>query len=124
MSCAAGSGGVAGQRAAGASEAVVERDRGGECGEAAGESDAQLVQGAGAVALEAEDVLGGEEDRFDPLADRGQVRPAATLVLAPRAVDGRVERAEVGLELAAAEGLVADDDQHLAGLTFAARDEL
>src|SRR3954452_25544515 len=32
--------------------------------------------------------------------------------------------AQVGLELSAAEVLVADDDQHLAGLAFAARDEL
>src|SRR3954447_4023038 len=124
MSCAAGSGGVAGERAAGAAEAVVERDRRGERGEAAGEPHMQLVQDAGAVAFEAEDVLGGEEDRFDALADRREVRSAAFLVFAARAVDLGVERAQVGLELSAAEVLVADDDQHLAGLAFAARDEL
>src|SRR3982751_1576118 len=124
MTCAAGSVGVAGERSAGAAEAVVERDCGGERGEAAGEADAQLVQDAGAVAFEAEDVLGGEEDRFDALADRGQVRPAAVLVFAAWAVDLRVEGTQVGLELAAAEVLVADDDQDLAGLTLAARDQL
>src|SRR3954447_1737658 len=124
MTCAAGSVGVAGERSAGAAEAVVERDCGGERGEAAGEADAQLVQDAGAVAFEAEDVLGGEEDRFDALADRREVRSAALFVLAARAVNRGVERSEVGFELASAEVLVADDDQHLAGLAFAARDEL
>src|SRR5215216_304712 len=106
MRCAAGSGGVAGQRSAGAAEAVVERDRGGERGEAAGESDSQLVQDAGAVAFEAEDVFGREEDRFDALADRRELRPASFFVLAARAVDGGVERGEVGFELAPAEVLV------------------
>jgi len=53
-----------------------------------------------------------------------RVRSAALLVFAARAVDVGVERAQVGLELAPAEVLVADDDQHLAGLAFAARDEL
>src|SRR3954468_24395990 len=124
MSCAAGSGGVAGERAAGAAEAGVERDRRGERGEAAGEPHMQLVQDAGAVAFEAEDVLGGEEDRFDALADRREVRSAALLVLAARAVEVRIEGAQVGLELAPAEVLVADDDQHLAGLALAARDQL
>src|SRR3954454_9990440 len=119
MSCAAGSGGVAGQRAAGAAEAVIECDGGGQRGEAAGESDAQLVQDAGVVAFEAEDVLGGEEDRFDALADGREVWSAAAF-LAAGAVDLRVERGEVGFELAPAEVLVADDDQHLAALAFAA----
>src|SRR4051795_4324344 len=105
MSCAAGSGGVAGQRAAGASEAVGERDGGGHGGEAAGEPHTQLVQDAGAGAFEAEDVLGGEEDRFDALADRREVRSAALLVLAARAVEVRIEGAQVGLELAPAEVL-------------------
>src|SRR5215212_8564151 len=99
MSCAMRSGGVAGQRAAGSAVAVVEGDGGGQCGEAAGEPDAELVQDAGAVAFEAEDVLGGVEDRFDALADRGQVRSASRFVLAARAMDVRVERSEVGLEL-------------------------
>src|SRR4029450_11618053 len=124
MSCATGSGGVAGQRAAGTCEAVVEGDGGGERCEAAGESDAQLMQGAGAVAFEAEDVLGGEEDRFDALTDRREVRSASLLVFAARSVDRGVERGEVGFELAPAEVLVADDDQHLAVLAFSARGQL
>src|SRR3954452_19789417 len=113
MSCATGSGGVAGEGAAGGGEAGGGGDGGGEGGEAAGEPDAQLVQDASAVAFEAEDVLGGEEDRFDALADRREVRSAAVFVLAAGAVDLRVERGEVGLELPSAEVLVADDDQHL-----------
>src|SRR3954465_6674117 len=82
MSRVTGSGRVAGQRTAGASESVVEGDGCGECGEAAGQADAQLVQLAGAVAFEAEDVFGGPEDRLDPLSDRSQVRAAALLILA------------------------------------------
>src|SRR3954470_15954257 len=124
MSGAAVSGGVAGQRAAGAAEAVVECDGGGQRGEAAGEADAQLVQDARAVAFEAEDVFGGEEDRFDALADRREVRSVPGLVGAARAVDGGVEHGEVGFELAPAEVLVADDDQHLADLTLSARPAL
>src|ERR687892_956565 len=116
MSCATGSVRETGQRATGAAEAVVEGDRGGERGESRGEADAQLVQDAGTVAFDAEDVLGGPEDRFDALADRREVWSAAFLVLAARPVDLGVERGEVGFELAAAEVLVADDDQHLAGL--------
>src|SRR6266511_2514515 len=112
MGCAAGSGGVAGQRAAGATEAVVERDGGGERGEAAGESDAQLMQDARAVAFEAEDVLGSEEDRLDPLADGREVWSASWLVFAAWAVDLGVECPEVGFELSPAEVLVADDHQH------------
>ena len=106
MSCATGLVGVAGERAAGAAEAVVERDGGGQRGEAAGESDAELVQDAGAVAFQAEDVFGGEEDRFDALADRREVRSVALLVLASWAVDRGIQRGEVGLELAPAEVLV------------------
>src|SRR4051812_44903526 len=95
MACATGSGGVAGERAAGASEAVVERDGGGQCGEAHG----------------------------DALADPRQMRSAPALVLAARAVDRRVECGELGLKAPAAEVLVADQRQ-LAGLAFAARDQL
>jgi hypothetical protein len=122
--CAAGSGGVAGQRAAGAAEAVVEGNGGGQRREAHGDAHEEVVQGACVVAFEAKDVLGGPEDRFDALADRRQVWAAPALVLAPRAVNRRVEGGEVGLELRSAEVLVADEDQHLAGLALAARDQL
>src|SRR3954452_13335923 len=103
MACATVSGRVAGQRAAGAAEAVVQRDGGGERGEAACQAHAQLVQDACAVAFEAEDVFGRVEDRLDALADRSEVWPAAFLVLAARAVDRGVERAQVCFELAPAE---------------------
>src|SRR3954451_25498166 len=73
---------------------------------------------------EAEDVFGGEEDRFDALADRREVRSVPGLVGAARAVDGGVEHVEVGFELASAEVLVAYDDQRLADLALAARDQL
>ena len=94
--------GVAAERAAGAAEAVVERDRGGEGGEASREAHAQVVQGARAVAFEGEDALGGSEDRFDSLADRGQAWPAAGFVFASGPLDAGVERLEVGFELLAA----------------------
>src|SRR5919108_633099 len=50
----------------------------------------QAMQGAGAVAFETEQVVAGPEDAFDPLADRGQMRPGAGLVLSARADDQRV----------------------------------
>jgi hypothetical protein len=75
-------GGVAGEGAAGASEAVVECDGGGECCEAGEESDAEVLEGAGAVALECEDVLAGPEDALDSLADGREVGAFAGLILA------------------------------------------
>src|SRR5512144_3298076 len=115
---------IAGDRAAGAAELVVERDGGGERGEAAGEPDTQVVECARAVAFEREDVLAGVEDRFDALAQRCQVRAAAALVGAAGAHDRRAELGELGFEVLAAEVLVADQDQHLAALALAARDQL
>ena len=76
------SGDVVRQRSAGAAEAVVEGDGGGERQKASGQAGAQALQRARAVALEGEDVLRAPEDRLDPLADRGEVRPAASFVLA------------------------------------------
>ena len=49
MSSATVSGGVAGEGSAGAAELVVECDAGGECCEAGGEADAEVLQGAGAA---------------------------------------------------------------------------
>src|SRR5438445_805412 len=124
MSSATVLGGVAGEAAGWASEAVVECDSGSECGEACEQSYAEVGEGAGAVALEGEDVLAGLEDRLDPLADRREVRAAAALVLAPGADDARVEARELRFEVFAAEVLIADQDQHLPGLALAARDQL
>jgi hypothetical protein len=66
--------GVGDERTAWAVELVVERDGGGECGESRAEADAEVGEGACAVAFEGEDVFEGPEDRFDPLADRREVR--------------------------------------------------
>src|SRR5579863_433645 len=119
-----GLGDVAGDGAAGAAELVVERYGGGECGEAGAETDAEVFEGAGAVAFEGEDVFAGLEDRLDALADRGEVWAAAAFVFAAGADDLRVERGEFGFEVFAAEVLVADQDHHLAGLALGARDHL
>jgi hypothetical protein len=102
---------------------VVEGDGGGEREESAGQAGSEAVQGAGAVALEGEDVLGGPVDRLDSLADRREVQPFAGLVFAAGAHDRGVKRGEVGFELGAAEVLVADQRQELAGCSAAARDQ-
>src|SRR5215210_6187494 len=73
---------VGGEVARRASEAVVERDRGGQGQELGGQAGAQGVQFAGAVVFEAEHLLGGLEDALDALADRGQVRSPAGFVFA------------------------------------------
>src|SRR5215216_5294747 len=93
-------GGVGRVRSAGAAESVVERDRGGQREEALAEADSEAVQGAGAVAFEAEEVFAGPEDRLDALTDRGQVWPAAGFVFAHGADDVRVERCDGGGEVA------------------------
>ncbi len=61
-------------------ELVVEPDASRQAEEALGDPLAQAGEGAGAVALQGEEVLLGPEDRLDALAARGQVRPAADLV--------------------------------------------
>src|SRR5512144_745615 len=124
MSSATGSGGVLGQRAAGEAKSVVERDGCGECQEAAGQAGPEPVQRASSVAFEGEDVLGRPVDRLDALADRCEVQSLAGLVFATWAMDAGVQGGEVGLELLAAEVLVADQRQELAGLASAARDQL
>src|ERR671925_2228012 len=124
MSSSTGSGVVLGQRSARETKAVVERDGGGEREEAAGQSGPEAVQGAGAVAFEGEDVFGGPVDRLDPLADRREVQALAGLVFAAWAMDRDVEGGEVGFELLAAEVLVADQREELAGLSLAARAQL
>src|SRR6266545_3151154 len=80
MSSAMRSGGVSDEAAAGAAELVVEHDGGGECGEASAEADAEVSQGARAVAFQGEDVLEGPEDRLDPLADRREMRLVCVVV--------------------------------------------
>src|SRR5271163_2453448 len=121
MSSAMVSGGVWGEGSAGAAEAVVECDGGGECGEAGEQPYAEVGEGAGAVTLEGEDVLAGLEDRLNALADRCEVGAAPWLVFASGAHDLRVELGEVGLEVLAAEVLIADQDEDLPGLALTAR---
>jgi hypothetical protein len=69
---------------------VVEGDRGGEAAEPGQDAFAEALEGAGAVAFKDEDVFGGPEDRFDALADRGEMRALAGLVLASGTQDHRV----------------------------------
>ena len=57
-----------------AAELVVECDRGGECCEACGEADAEVLQ-VRAPWRSGEDVLAGPEDALDALAYRREVRP-------------------------------------------------
>jgi hypothetical protein len=60
---------------------VVEHDRGGEAAEAGDDPLAQALKGARTVTFEGEDVLCGPDDRFDPLADRREMRPLRRPVL-------------------------------------------
>src|SRR3712207_1937184 len=105
MSCSTRSGAVVDEGAAGAAEVVVEGDAGGEGEQALADAGSQAVQGAGAVALEAEQVLERPEDALDPLSDGGQMRPWAGLVLA-RAHDQGLAVAHLGGKLAAGVALV------------------
>ena len=74
--------GEVGERAGGPVEIVVEPDAGGQCEELGGDSRAEAVERAGAVAFEPESVLEGPEDRLDALADRREVRAVSGFVLA------------------------------------------
>src|SRR4051812_14244760 len=78
-------GDVVDQGATGAAEPVVEVDAGGECEQALQDAGAQVAQGAGAVAFEAQQVFGRPVDRFDALADGWDVRAVLGLVGAGRA---------------------------------------
>src|ERR1700737_1758733 len=124
MTCATGLRGVVDQGAARATEFVVECDCGGECGESGAEANAEVMQGASAVALGREDVLRGPKDRFDPLADWREVRAASFLVFASGTQDRSFELRELGFEVLAAEVLIADQDDRSSWLAFAAGDHL
>src|SRR3954451_4719485 len=116
MSSATRSGRVGGEAAGWAAKLVVEHHGCGERGEPRAQADAEVGEGAGAVAFEREDVLAGLKDRFDALADRRQVRSVALLILAPGPHDRRLQRGEFGLEVLAAKVLIADQDQRLTRL--------
>src|SRR2546423_2881392 len=93
MSSSTGLGGVVGEGAWWAAEAVVESNCGGECEEADLDAGGEAVEGAGAVAFEGEEVFAGLEDRLDPLADRCQVWSAGGLGLAAPSGGGGVAAA-------------------------------
>src|SRR5436190_3108103 len=116
MSSSTGLGGVVGEGAWWAAEAVVESNCGGECEEADLDAGGEAVEGAGAVAFEGEEVFAGLEDRLDPLADRCQVWSAGGLVFAPRSDDGGVEPAGRGFELLAGVAFVADHAERAGAL--------
>src|ERR1700679_441805 len=99
MSSATVSGCVGGVGSAGVAEALVQRDGGSEGREAGEQAHTKVLQGAGAVTLEGEDVLAGLEDRLDPLTDRREVRAGPWLVFAAGAHDARVELGEFGLQV-------------------------
>src|SRR5213080_983360 len=100
MSSSTGSGGVVGERAWRAAEAVVEGDCGCEREEAHLDAGCEAVEGAGSVPFEREQVFAGLEDRFDALTDRCEVWPAGGFVLGGG-----------GFELATGVALVADHTQ-------------
>src|SRR3954447_13192524 len=94
-------GAVVDECTAGASELVVEGDRGGQAAEAREDAFAESGERAGAVAFEREQVFAGPEDRLDALADRRQMRAVGALVGAARAHDRGVALGDGGSEVAA-----------------------
>src|SRR5215204_1409161 len=102
-------GGEVCERAGWPAEPVVEVDAGGECEQSLRDPGAEVSQGAGAVAFEAEEVFAGPEDRLDPLADRGELRPCRRLVASRWPQYERAEVGHAGGELAAGVALVAHD---------------
>ena len=111
MSSSTGSGRVVDESAWWSAEAVVERDRGGECKEALADAGAEAVEGSGAVAFEGEQVFAGVEDRFDPLADGREVRPMSGFVFAVGSHDRGVELGGGAFELAPCVAFVAEHEQ-------------
>src|ERR671925_2419638 len=111
-------GAVVDECTAGASELMVEGDRGGQAAEAREDSFPESGERARAVAFEREQVLTGPEDRLDALADRRQMWRVAGFVLAPRAHDRGAAFADGGGKLAAGVALVAQ--QRLAAAASAA----
>lgn len=100
---------------------MVEADGGGEGEEACADAGVEAVEGAGAVAFEGEEVFAGLEDRFDPLPDRCQVRPAGLLVFAAWPDDRRFELGGGVFEVGSGVAFVADDGQR--ACAFAAGEE-
>jgi len=89
MSDSTAPGDVVEESAARTPESVIEGDATGERHEAFGNAHPEVVQRAGAVALQGEDVLAGLEDRLGPLADRGEAKAVGWLVLVGRPEERR-----------------------------------
>src|SRR5215213_4586091 len=98
------------QRSSGAAEPGVEVDAGGQGEQALGDSGAEVAQRAGAVAFEAEEFFAGPEDRFDPLADRSELRSGVGLVFAGGAQQRPAELGDRFSEVATGVALVANDE--------------
>ena len=111
------SGAVVDKGTAGASQPVVEADAGRQAKEACEDALTQPGHGTRSVALQGEQLLAGPEDRLDALADGGQVRPAAGLVLARRAHHGGAQLGDGSRELTAGVALVADEQLSAAART-------
>src|SRR5689334_25390033 len=111
-------GAVVDESTAWASELVVECDGCGQAAEAGEDSFPQTGERAGPVALEGEQVFAGPEDRFDPLADRREVRPGSAFFLAAGAHERGLALADGGSETAA--GVAAVAEQQLAAVSPAA----
>src|ERR1022692_4927490 len=103
-----GSGAVVDECAAWAAELVVEGDCGGEGEEALEDALSDAGEGAGAVALEGEDVLAGPEDALDSLAYGREGWSTSGLVFASGAYDRGLEVADRFRELRSGVPLVAD----------------
>src|SRR5664280_930600 len=96
----AASGAVVDEGTTGTPQPVVEADAGREAEEARKDALAQPGHGARPVALEGEQVLAAPEDRFDALADGGEVGTVACLVLTRRTHDEGAHLSAGGRELA------------------------
>src|SRR5450756_485019 len=104
-----------------ASQPVVETDAGRQAEEACEDALTQPGHGTRSVALQGEQLLAGPEDRLDALADGGQVRTVARLVLARRAHDEGAHLGDGGREVAPGVALVADEHR---AATAATREQL
>src|SRR5665811_1037801 len=92
-----------------ASQPEVETDAGRQAEEACEDALTQPGHGTRSVALQGEQLLAGPEDRLDALADGGEVRTVARLVLARRAHDEGAHLGDGGREVATRVALVADE---------------
>ncbi len=106
---------VGDERAARTPELMVERDAGGQGEQPASDANPQILERAGAVALEGEHVLAGPEHRLDALADEREPHARVGLLAPRRAQDRGVHPLDSEGELTAGVALVADHGLAAAG---------